>query len=85
MLVMLIDSTWVRFAFDLLNKIAYLLLSSLMKQKDFQTRFASTLCRQLSYNSHRICFLALQFTTEEMQAVNEMERIALDKVTPFPF
>ena len=32
-----------------------------------------------------MCFFALQFTAEEIQTVNEMERMALDKVTPFPF
>ena len=32
-------------------------------------------------------FFTLKFTAEEIQAVNEMERVALDKVsfTPFPF
>ena len=34
-----------------------------------------------------MCLFASQFTSEEIQAVNEMKRLVLDKVSlsPFPF
>ena len=85
MSVMLIDSTQVRFASDLLTRSR---IFCYLRQRNKRTpnSISFNFFRQLSFNAHRICFFALQFTAEEIQVVNEMERMALDKVrfTPFP-